>query len=115
MISKEDPYKILNIKKDASKSEIKRAYRSLVKKWHPDMNTGDPGAEERFKEIQQAYDFLINEKTNPDQNRDIDDQFDNDYISSVHDHPFQSLREAVIKYYADRGWFKNKVGKDHKG
>ena len=112
MISKENPYEILNIKKDASKSEIKKAYRSLVKKWHPDRNPDDSGAEERFKEIQQAYDLLIDEKNDSDQN--TEDQWDNDYISSVHDHPFQSLREAVIKYYADRGWFKNRQDKNYK-
>lgn len=97
-------YRVLELEGPASEEEIKKTYRRLVKEWHPDRNPDNPSAEERFKEIQQAYDFLINEKTNPDQN--IDNQFDNGYVSSVHDHPFQSLREAVIKYYADRGWFK---------
>ena len=67
MASKEDPYKILNIKNNASKPEIRIAYRSLVKEWHPDRNPGNPDAEEHFKEIQQAYAFLIYEERMPDQ------------------------------------------------
>jgi curved DNA-binding protein CbpA len=112
MISKENPYKILNINKDASKSEIRRAYRSLVKEWHPDINPDDPVAEERFKEIQQAYDFLINEKTPSDQN--TKNQWGSHFYSAMQDHPMQSLREMAVRYYADRGWFKNNPGKDHK-
>ena len=112
MTSKEDPYKILNIKRDASKSEIRRAYRSLVKEWHPDINPDDPGAEEHFKEIQQAYDFLINEEPPSDQN--TENQWDNQSYSAMQDHPMHSLREMAVRYYAERGWFKNNPGKDHK-
>lgn len=106
MLFKNDPCKILNIKSDTSKSEIRKAYRRLAMEWHPDKNPDNPYAEKRFREIQQAYEILLKEKTNPDQ--DIKNQYDNDFISSVHDHPFQSLRETIVKYYTDRGWFKNK-------
>jgi molecular chaperone DnaJ len=51
-------YDTLDVKKDASEDEIKKAYRKLARKYHPDANGGDKDAEERFKEVQQAYDVL---------------------------------------------------------
>src|SRR5215212_4883976 len=53
-----DPYKTLGVDKKASDEEIKKAYRKLARQWHPDRNQGDPSAEERFKEIQEAYGIL---------------------------------------------------------
>ena len=50
-----DPYKVLGVDKKASQEDIKKAYRKLARKYHPDTNQGDKSAEERFKEIQQAY------------------------------------------------------------
>jgi molecular chaperone DnaJ len=54
----EDLYKVLGVAKGASEEEIKKAHRKLVRKYHPDRNPDDPKAEERFKEIQGAYDVL---------------------------------------------------------
>ena len=51
-------YKILNITKNAGEEEIKKAYRKLAKQWHPDKNPGNKKAEEKFKEISEAYDVL---------------------------------------------------------
>ena len=51
-------YDILGVNRDASQEEIKRAYRTMVKKYHPDTNQGDKQAEEKFKEITQAYEVL---------------------------------------------------------
>ena len=51
-------YETLGVAKNASPEEIKKAYRSLARKWHPDKNPGDAAAEEKFKEIQGAYDIL---------------------------------------------------------
>ena len=52
------PYDALGVAKSASQDEIKKAYRKLVREHHPDRNPGDKEAEERFKEIQGAYDVL---------------------------------------------------------
>src|SRR3989440_13004001 len=51
-------YDTLGVKKGASADEVKKAYRKLAAKYHPDKNPGDAAAEERFKEVQNAYDVL---------------------------------------------------------
>jgi molecular chaperone DnaJ len=57
-MSKRDYYDILGVSKGASKEEIKKAYRSLARKYHPDVNQGDKNAEEKFKEVKEAYEVL---------------------------------------------------------
>ncbi len=53
-----DFYAVLGVTKDASADEIKKSYRKLARQYHPDANAGDPKAEEKFKEISEAYDVL---------------------------------------------------------
>lgn len=53
-----NPYDTLGVSKTASQDEIKKAYRALARKYHPDTNQGDAAAEERFKEVQAAYDVV---------------------------------------------------------
>src|SRR5207244_154885 len=57
-----DYYKALGVAKTAKPAEIKAAYRKLARKYHPDANKGDASAEERFKEISEAYSVLSDEK-----------------------------------------------------
>ena len=56
--SNRDYYDVLGVKKTASKDEIKKAYRKLARKYHPDANPNDPKAEEKFKEVSSAYEVL---------------------------------------------------------
>ena len=53
-----DYYNTLGVEKSASKDEIKKAYRKLAMEYHPDQNAGDAQAEEKFKEINEAYQVL---------------------------------------------------------
>src|ERR1700682_4345773 len=53
-----DPYSVLGVSKTASAEEIKKAYRKLAKKLHPDMNPGDKKSEERFKEVSNAFEVV---------------------------------------------------------
>ena len=57
-----DYYKVLSVEKSASQAEIKKAYRALAKKYHPDKNKGEKGAEEKFKDISEAYEVLGDEE-----------------------------------------------------
>jgi len=58
MADKRDYYEVLGVSKTAGDSEIKKAYRTLAKKYHPDMNPGDAEAEQKFKEVNEAYAVL---------------------------------------------------------
>lgn len=58
----DDFYKALGVSEDASENDIKKAYRKLSRKYHPDLNPGDAAAEKKFKEISEAYDVLSDKK-----------------------------------------------------
>ena len=60
-----DPYKVLGVSPDASDDEIKKAYRSLAKKYHPDVNPGNKEAERKMNEVNSAYDQIKNPQQAP--------------------------------------------------
>ena len=62
MAAKKDYYKTLGVNKDAKADDIKKAYRRLARKFHPDVNPNDKTAEDKFKEVQEAYDVLSDDK-----------------------------------------------------
>jgi molecular chaperone DnaJ len=62
MPPKNDYYQALNVERGASAEEIRKSYRRLARKYHPDLNPGDKSAEERFRKIQEAYDILSDQK-----------------------------------------------------
>lgn len=70
MATKKDYYEVLGVNKDASEEEIKKSYRKLAMKYHPDRNPDNPNAEEHFKEAKEAYEMLSN-----DQKRAAYDQY----------------------------------------
>lgn len=76
----EDFYNILGVPKTASKDEIRKAYRKLARKWHPDINPGNKEAEQKFKDISRAYDCLGN-----DEKRKLYDEFGEEGLQSGFD------------------------------
>jgi molecular chaperone DnaJ len=80
IIMAKDFYEILGVKKTATEEEIKKAYRKLARKWHPDVNPGRKEAEQRFKEISEAYDCLGNKEK-----RKLYDEFGKEGLQSGFD------------------------------
>ncbi|MBM4215543.1 MAG: molecular chaperone DnaJ [Gammaproteobacteria bacterium] len=77
-MAKRDYYKVLDVQRKASEADIKKAYRRLAMKYHPDRNPGDKEAEESFKEAKEAYEVLSDE-----QRRAIYDQHGHDGIDAA--------------------------------
>ena len=67
---KHDYYETLGVQRGADTEEVRKAYRKLARKYHPDLNPGDKSAEDRFKNVQEAYDVLSDSKK-----RQMYDQF----------------------------------------
>src|SRR6202162_6176154 len=61
-VPKHDYYETLGVPKSASAEDIRKSYRKLARKYHPDLNPGDKSSEDRFKNVQEAYDVLSDAK-----------------------------------------------------
>lgn len=68
-MSQINPYEVLNLQPTASKDEIRKAYRTLARKYHPDANPNNKAAEEKFKQINDAYTILSDEVKKADYDR----------------------------------------------
>ena len=98
-----DPYKVLGVSPDASDEEIKRAYRKLAKKYHPDLNPGDQEAARKMQEINAAYEQIKNpQKQQPNQGYGSYDPFggqqsqENSYFQAAAQYiRFGRFREAL--------------------
>ena len=91
-MAKKDYYNILGVKKDAKADEIKKAYRRLARKHHPDVNPNDKVSEDKFKEVQEAYDVL----SDPQKRRNYD-QFGHAGVGGAPGaggDPFEAFRRA---------------------
>ena len=90
MQTTKDLYKLLGLSRGASRDDIRKAHRMLVRKYHPDTNPQDPQAEERFKEIQQAYEVLSDDKKRREYDKTL-------YTSSVETSGRPDTRAADAK------------------
>ena len=79
MQTNKDLYKLLGLSRGASQDDVQQAHRKLIRKHHPDVNPSDHSAEERFKEIQQAYEVL----SNPEKRREYDKRFNTSSIGNT--------------------------------
>jgi DnaJ-class molecular chaperone len=109
-----DPYKTLGVSKTASQDEIKNAYRSLAKKYHPDLNPGKKSAEVKFKEINSAYEQIgtPEERSKFDRGETEKQQF-NDRAHAGHQGPFYyQTQEGGGRYSSNFGGDSPDVGND---
>lgn len=108
---KRDPYSVLGVSRSASKDDIKNAYRKLAKQYHPDKNVGDKTHEEKFKEINEAYDILKDDEkrslhdmqnSNPFRNSGVHTDFYD--FSQGHPFDFDDILRNVRNRNPQHGW-----------
>jgi molecular chaperone DnaJ len=91
--TKRDYYEVLGVQKDSTPDDIKKAFRKLAKELHPDMNPGDMAAEEKFKEVAEAYEVLSDQEK-----RSRYDQFGHEGMRGVPTHGFQNFEEIFESF-----------------
>ena len=94
-MARKDYYSILGVKRDASEKEIKQAYRRLARKHHPDINPGDKSAEEKFKQINEAYEVLSDKEKRQKYDRFGDQwQYTDQFAQAQQQTPFRDFGQA---------------------
>ena len=101
-------YEILAIEKDASDQEIKLAYRRLAKKYHPDLNKDDPRAKEKFIEIKNAYDTLIDPRKRKFYDQMGYDPKNVDFSDIFRSNDNRSIREIFKEIFGNQRSYYNK-------
>src|ERR1035438_10808064 len=99
-MTKRDYYEILGVPKNASKEDLKKAYRKLAMQYHPDRNPDDKESEEKFKEAAEAYEIL-----NDDDKKARYDRFGHEGVrgrSEEHTSELQSLRHLVCRLLLEK-------------
>jgi DnaJ-class molecular chaperone len=104
-----DPYKALGVDKDASQADIQKAYRALAKKLHPDLNPGNKGAEEQFKNISAAYNLL----SDPDKRARFDrGEIDASGAERPQQRYYRDFADSGASSYANDAGFADFAGAD---
>lgn len=96
MMTKKDYYEILGVQRNASPEEIKKAYRRMALKYHPDRNPGDKGSEEKFKEAAEAYSVLIDPEK-----RSIYDRFGHEGLRGEGFAGFSGFDSSIFEDFED--------------
>lgn len=92
-----DPYHILGLGPASNKKDIRKAYRSLAMQYHPDRNPDNPGAVEKFNQVQRAYEILAGKK--PESSISVTpEQYESRFSDDIH--PFVGFYQAMRAYYA---------------
>ena len=99
MTKDEDYYDILGVDKDADQKEIKLAYRKLAKKYHPDLNREDRNAKEKFIELKEAYDTLIDPVRRKIYDQAGYDPRNIDLSDMFHNYDFLRVREILREIF----------------
>ncbi len=95
-MSKRDPYEVLGVTKSTNAADIKKAYKKLAMKYHPDKNPGDQDAERKFKELSEAYEILSNEEK-----KAVYDKYGHDGLSGQgHGGGFRST-DDIFSHFSD--------------
>ena len=79
-MAKRDYYEVLGVGRDAADADLKKAYRRLAMKYHPDRNDGDVSSEERFKEVKEAFEVLSDQRKRAKEQRFADQSR---YVASI--------------------------------
>ena len=94
-----DPYAILGVAYDASETEIRKRYRRLCKRFHPDLNQGDPQATEIFKDVKWAHETIMSRMTKENGSQEATSVSLGVYKTADCAHPFFGFFNAVRAYF----------------